>query len=148
MSLQGVIVSESDIPILDHVVGPVLLNSFFCLFKNNVAATVDSLLADFVEADFHGYQEWQATAFTGIFKNPVGAGTEVFGEALPYTSDLDQPPQNVYGWFVKDALSGYLIAAGNFGTPITFQFNGDGICLIFTVNVSEGQIVIFANLCN
>lgn len=87
------------------------------LYKNNLAPTVNSVVADFVAADFTGYGVSSAVVWgtPGISQSGVPL---VLGDVKEFLSTFPfTVPNTVYGYYVTNTAGSKLLFAEKFETP-------------------------------
>ncbi|GAA2209311.1 hypothetical protein GCM10009850_047690 [Nonomuraea monospora] len=125
-----VVVNQGEEDLLDAILA---VNYTLRLHKNDVtdglsAGQIEALTeSDFTEADFTGYS---SKALTG------GSWTTTPGDPCvgvyvqqTFTSTADQSPQACYGYYVTRASDGALQWFEDFSSPLTIEFNGEGIAV-------------------
>jgi hypothetical protein len=101
-------------------------NKTLKLFKNNITPAETDTAATYTEADFTGYV---ATTLAGAgWTITPGAPTEAVFAEQSFTSSAGAQSQNVYGYYVIEAVSGFIQWAERFTNgPYLIQNNGDVI---------------------
>lgn len=108
------------------------------LFKEIAAPlNVNTVLADFTEANFTGYADVDPIVFLGGYLDPDGGasvqtGTRLFQIASPFTV-----PNTVLGWYIED--DGVCVAAGTFPAPVALVGAGDAIPLDVILNFGRNS---------
>lgn len=95
------------------------------LFQNDVTPNVDSVEADFTEADFDGYA-LQAAFFSPPFINGNDKG-QVTAAMLLWIATGDSTPNDIYGVYVTqgDMAAGTIVYAERFPAPVSVVNIGD-----------------------
>jgi hypothetical protein len=95
------------------------------LYQNNMTPDQDTVLADFTEATFSGYASQTMS---------LGTPTEVSHKAKTvatspqvFTHNGGGTSNTIYGYFVKDSVTGNLAWAERFGSSQIMTNNGDSI---------------------
>lgn len=96
------------------------------LFKSNTTPAESHTEADYTEADFTGYS---SLTLTGASWTASGsAPTQIAYAEQTFTSSAGSQNQNVYGYYVVQAVSGKLIWAERFSNgPYNIANSGDQI---------------------
>jgi hypothetical protein len=82
------------------------------LFSNDVTPAAGDSAAKYNEATFSGYSSITLSGFA--WKIADGEQPEASYAEQTFRSSLDQPTQNVYGWYLTQEVSGDFVAAGRF----------------------------------
>lgn len=95
------------------------------LFKTAVVPTPNSIVSDFVEADFTDYEEisitWDTPYINGSNQTVITGDTAVFSAGVSPSS------QTIYGIFVTDSSGDNLIYAERLSKPIAITIQGNGL---------------------
>jgi hypothetical protein len=99
------------------------------LFVNNLLPTLDTVLADLVEATFTGY------AMVVVFPGSFAAGSilshqaSLIAPAIGFPNN-DATPQSAYGYYITDETDTVLLGVALFdGAPLT-KNPGDGFVVV------------------
>lgn len=96
------------------------------LFKSNTTPAEADTEATYTEADFTGYAAFNFVAANWTIT--AGAPTEAVYAEQSFTSTAGAQSQNVYGYYVVQAVSGKIMWAERFTNgPYLIQNNGDVI---------------------
>lgn len=100
------------------------------LFKNDYLPAFDTVLADFVEADFDNYAEIDAVAtpITGI-DALTGNLVVVWPDGASWVVGTLAAEQTLYGWYIVNTGGTTCLAAGRFDTPVTVDEDGDVVSI-------------------
>lgn len=90
------------------------------LYKNNIQPTNQTVLGDFVEADYDGYASESLTAWGATFLNGDG-NAESVAPNITFTCTGDTTPNIVYGYYITDAADAVLLMSGKFDAPETMN---------------------------
>lgn len=106
------------------------------LFKNDVAFTQATVMADLTEADFPGYARQTLT-----WNDPelVLDRYQMAGFGVTFTQNADDDPQTIYGYYTPWTAGGgnnQMMFAVKFETPVVFENEGDFLDL--TPRISLG----------
>jgi microcystin-dependent protein len=101
-------------------------------------AQVDALdETDFTEATFTGYTA-QAIS-PGDWTVTLGDPTEARNVAKSFTASANQPPQDIWGYYVTRQSDGALIWFEPFDGPIVVEFTGDQINVTPTITLDDAE---------
>jgi hypothetical protein len=91
----------------------------FHLYQNNLTPSEDTLLADFVEADYDGYAAVAAlaAAYPSYFIMPDGSALGVFDVTVLFIDGGSTTPNTIYGLYVTNTGGTQLLASLVFDTP-------------------------------
>lgn len=106
-------------------------NQTLKLFKNNITPAETDTAAAYTEADFTGYA---AIGLTGAdWTVTSGAPTSAATAAKTFTQTA-VVSQNIYGYFIVQAVSGTIMVAERFSAaPFALANNGDSITVTPTI---------------
>lgn len=113
------------------------------LYKNDVtdgltAGQIEALTeADFTEADFTGYVDKALTG--GAWTTTAGAPTAGQYAVQTFVASADQTAQTCYGYFVTRTSDGRLQWFEDFASPLTVEFNGEGIAVTPRITLADTQ---------
>lgn len=135
--MPGVVVNNGEKVALDYLVGKVttVRNLQLRLFKSNTTPGETTVVGDLTEATFTGYA---AITLTGASWS-TAAGDPATGSYAEqtFTSNADQTPESIYGYYLTRETDGDLIAAERFSNgPYVIANNGDTIKLTPTITVT------------
>jgi len=95
------------------------------LMQNDIALSSNTVVGDFVEADFGGYAAKTAAAAAAVFTDPLTGGTIIRipdpSGGWAFVSTGTPPantPQTIYGAYVVSNDGTKLLGAAKFATPI------------------------------
>jgi hypothetical protein len=97
------------------------------LFQNDKTPADDDETADYTEANFSGYTSVTLTGASWTV-TPGDPSFAVYAEQ-DFTSDDDQSPQTVYGYYLTRATGGELVWVERLPNPQIIQNNGDRISI-------------------
>ena len=94
------------------------------LFTNNYTVVDTTLFSNLTEAVFTGYGRVTLTAGSWISAGVAGGIGTIVYPTVTFTNSTGVS-QTVYGYFVLDSTTTYLLAAGNlYGAPVTIVSGG------------------------
>lgn len=100
------------------------IDTRFHLYVNDTPLTLDTVLADFVEASFAGYAPIRVT--TWIDAAWIVDRVATLADLAVWECSADGPPQTVYGYYVVNGTGTSLLwAERRVGGPVVMQFAGD-----------------------
>lgn len=108
----------------------------FRLFTNDFTPDASSVIADFTEADFDGYEE--LLVFGSLFENDADSLFEKQHPAAVFAHDGTGTAQTIYGWYATGnvnnpasathtALQTEVMACERFASPITLPTDQQSI---------------------
>jgi len=108
------------------------VNAVLRLYQNNKTPAYADTVAGYTEATFTGYAAATLTgaSWTISGTNPASA---TYAQQS-FASTANQSSQTIYGYYLT--VSGNLIAAELFASPVTIQYNGDTINVTPTINAT------------
>ena len=97
------------------------------LFKNNLALSPLTLLADLSVADFHGYADSAAVTWGTAFLDPaqqptINGDLKSFVATTPFSN-----PNIIYGWALIDSGATKLLAARLLDAPVNITAIGQAV---------------------
>jgi len=99
------------------------------LFQTDIPINADTLMGDFVEADFSGYAA--VTVTTGDWNPavlmPDGTARQVHPLVMHFEQTAATVSNVVYGWYLTDALETEWLLAGKFDLP--YSMNADDLTI-------------------
>jgi len=105
------------------------------LFTNDATISESLAASGLTEATFSGYS---AAALTGgsWVTTPGDPCSGAYAQQS-FTSDSDQTPESIYGYYVVRTSDGALTWLEKFGSPVTIQFNLDRIDITPTITLAD-----------
>ncbi|MFC5834661.1 hypothetical protein [Nonomuraea insulae] len=125
-----VVVNQGEEDLLDAILA---VNYTLRLYKNDVtngltAGQIEALdETDFTEATFTGYSSKALTG--GSWTTTAGDPCVGVYAQQTFTSTADQSAQPCYGYYVTRTSDGALQWFEDFSSPLTVEFNGEGIAV-------------------
>lgn len=121
-----VVPNAGEVKSVGHILGKTAIeNHTLKLYKNNITPAETDVAGTYTEATFSGYA---AATLTGASWTVTGgAPTEGVYAQQTFTSNADQAPETIYGYFVVGATSGTILYAERFAAPQVVQNNTDAI---------------------
>jgi hypothetical protein len=101
------------------------LNVILKLYKNNYTPVAGSTEASFTEATFTGYSSIELAGASWGFTQASPSHADYAQQT--FTSSADQTAQTIYGYYLVQKTSGYIMGAEAFASPFTIANNGDTI---------------------
>lgn len=135
-----VVVNQGEEDILDAILA---VNYTLRLYKNNVtngltAGQIEALTqASFTEATFTGYAS-KSLAGGNWTTTPGDPCTGQYAQQT-FASSADQTAQTCYGYYVTRTSDGRLQWFENFTSPLTVEFNGEGIAVTPRITLADTQ---------
>lgn len=96
------------------------------LFKSNTTPTQATVLADFTEADFSGYN-YATPSFGAATTDGSNKGVIQDSAARVFTHNGGGTANTVYGYYIEDTTNGKLLWAERFDASQSVSANGDNI---------------------
>lgn len=101
------------------------------LYQANIQPTRQTVLADLVYADFHGYAAVAGLTFSGSFYDADGSALALgTAEAFIATSGGALNPQSIYGYGLANVGLTLLLAAYRFSEPQAIAQVGDAVTVV------------------
>lgn len=98
------------------------------LYKNDLTPDPDTVVGDFDEADYDGYddQDWTITPVT-----TDGVGRAVLqGTLKEFNGPPDEVAQDIYGWYVTNGLSNAVMMCSRFASAPKSMASPDDVIKI------------------
>jgi len=115
--------------VLDNTIQAQLQSMVVRLFQNDLNPTIDTVLGDFVEADFSGYTEKSAVTFgNSVFQEDNNAVSEAPSQTWVQTAAT--VTNLVYGYYVLETGGANYLFCARFDEPQTFAGPGDFVTVI------------------
>lgn len=104
------------------------------LFSNNITPSDTDTAGTYTEATFAGYA---AITLTGASWGAASAGTITYGSQQTFTRSSTGTLENIYGYYVTQAVSGLLVYSERDGAaPFAITNAGDNIKLTPTISAN------------
>ena len=104
------------------------------LYSNNITPADTDIAGTYTEATFAGYA---ALTLVGATWGAAAAGSITYGSQQTFTRNVTGVPENIYGYYVTQAVSGILVYSERDGAaPFAVTNNGDAIKLTPTITAN------------
>jgi hypothetical protein len=104
------------------------------LFSNNITPSDTDTAGTYTEATFAGYA---AITLTGASWGAASAGTITYGSQQTFTLSSTGTVENIYGYYVTQAVSGLLVYSERDGAaPFPITNSGDNIKITPTISAN------------
>jgi len=104
------------------------------LYSNNITPSDTDTAGTYTEATFTGYA---AATLTGASWNAASAGSITYSTQQTFTRTSTGAVENIYGYYVVQAVSGTLVYSERDGAgPFAVTNNGDAIKLTPTITAN------------
>jgi hypothetical protein len=104
------------------------------LYSNNITPSDTDVAGTYTEATFAGYA---AKTLTGATWNAASGGSISYSAAQTFTRTSTGVAENIYGYYVVQAVSGILVySERDASAPFAITNNGDAITLTPTISAN------------
>lgn len=104
------------------------------LFSNNITPSDTDVAGTYTEATFAGYA---SISLTGASWGAASAGTITYGSQQTFTRSTTGTTENIYGYYVIQAVSGILVwSERDASAPFAVTNSGDAIKLTPTISAN------------